>query len=74
MAQTLPTALNSSTAVGAAATLRGALALCAAILAGTPERLSRLRRLDAQSDADLARSGRTRDGETRRIFGDWFDF
>lgn len=74
MARTFDTAFHPAPAGDRPSTLRGALALCAEILAGTPAHLAALRRLNRQSDADLARQGRTRDAETRRTFADWFGF
>ena len=70
----MQTTFRPAPSTGAFTQINAALALCAAVLTGTPGRLEQVRRLSATADADLLRSGRTRDAETRRIFGDWFGF
>lgn len=74
MARSLDTALHRAPPTDESSSLVRALALCSAVLAGTPARLAALRRLDRLSDADLAREGRTRDAEIRRTFADLFGF
>lgn len=74
MAHALPTEIRNAPLHGEGSTLGRALALCAEVQAGAPARLAALRRLNRQSDADLAGQGRARDSEIRRTFADWFGF